>query len=628
MPLDRKRILPLWVKTVIGVLVVGAPIGVMMAMLIVHTGRPVDFTRWEMYGTRYLRPAARLLGAAVRYRGAQSAVAAAALEGQLDTELRALIELDGELAEPLDTTPAELGARGREDSQPVRIEARWRRLRQQGHSLSEAAALNAAIRTLINHVGDSSKLILDPDLDTYYVMDALLLREPEIVTAIGAIAEEATQRLAAKNLSLEERHQLGGKLAVLQAASEALATDLETAFQETPRFNDHKGLKPALQPRLRAATGALERLVTLVRQGVVVTAVPTATAAEIEQNATAAHEATMQLWADLFDQQDIMLGTRLHGAQTGRRNLYLSALAVVAVLSWLLVQLLRNFKVLRRTISALKDSTSVLQRAVEQIDQHNNAHGQALTRQAAALQETQTTAQQIKQTSQVAARSAVGILEVVERADSLGRVGESAIEASLHGLQDIRDQFSELAVKIHDLNEQTAQIGGITQTVKDLADQSNILALNAAIEAARSGEHGKGFSVVAREIRQLANQSIQATTRVQELLGSIGGAIRQTVSFAETGGQRIEVEVGQVKQSGESLRQLSKIVQESSSGVRQIANAVSEQNAGISQIFTAVIDQNRMMDDTVKRLDDTREATAQVKTASRGLTEVAEQLRV
>jgi methyl-accepting chemotaxis protein len=86
--------------------------------------------------------------------------------------------------------------------------------------------------------------------------------------------------------------------------------------------------------------------------------------------------------------------------------------------------------------------------------------------------------------------------------------------------------------------------------------------------------------------------------------------------------------VVQVKQSGESLRQLSKIVQESSSGVRQIANAVSEQNAGISQIFTAVIDQNRMMEDTVRRLDHTREATELVKSASRGLTEVADQLRV
>jgi methyl-accepting chemotaxis protein len=169
------------------------------------------------------------------------------------------------------------------------------------------------------------------------------------------------------------------------------------------------------------------------------------------------------------------------------------------------------------------------------------------------------------------------------------------------------------------------QIGSITQTVKDLADQSNILALNAAIEAARSGEHGKGFAVVAREIRHLADQSIQATNRVHELLESVGTATRQAVSFAETGGQRIDAELDQVKQSGESLRQLSKIVQESTAGVRQIAAAVNEQNVGISQIFTAVIDQNRMMDETVQRLDQTREATNQVKAASMSLTQVADQ---
>jgi methyl-accepting chemotaxis protein len=115
---------------------------------------------------------------------------------------------------------------------------------------------------------------------------------------------------------------------------------------------------------------------------------------------------------------------------------------------------------------------------------------------------------------------------------------------------------------------------------------------------------------------------------VQVLLGSIGSATRQAVSFAETGGHRIEAELGQVRQSGESLRELSKIVQESTSGVRHIAAAVNEQNVGISQIFTAVIDQNRMMDETVKRLDETREATLLVKSASQNLAQVADQLRI
>jgi methyl-accepting chemotaxis protein len=185
----------------------------------------------------------------------------------------------------------------------------------------------------------------------------------------------------------------------------------------------------------------------------------------------------------------------------------------------------------------------------------------------------------------------------------------------LGGLTDIRAQFQEVARCIRELNERTMQIGGITQTVKDLADQSNMLALNAAIEAVRSGEHGKGFGVVAREIRSLADQSIQATNRVQEILDGTNHAIRTAVSITETGGQRMEGGLLQVKESGENLHQLSKIVKESSQGVRQIAAAVSQQNAGITQIFSAVIDQNKMMEETANRLNATREAAKLVKGA-------------
>jgi hypothetical protein len=641
----KKRKLPMWAKViVVGGLII-APLGGMLTMLVQNTNYKIDFTRWEMYGTRYLRPASQLQEALTRYQGllrgtavagSDLAAARSQLEAEIDARLVALLALDQTLSEPLKTTALELGARGRQAAEPAKIEALWRQLqrdRSAGKSTPEGGAaivhsLRAAVRTLIGHVGDSSKLILDPDLDTYYVMDALLLKQPDLIDRIADVSEEAAGLLARKTVTLEERSSLAGKVALMLTAADGLKADLETAFQETAQFNDHKGLKVALAPRLRVALTALERLGGLLQTGLVVVPVATTTVAEIEQVESSAHAANTQLWADLLDHEDIMLGTHLEKDLASRRHVLLSALALLVLMVVMLVVFVRNFRTQSRTIVALQESVAMLTHAIGRIDEHSNANGQALTRQAAALQETQTTAQQIKQTSQVAAQSAVGILDLVDRADSLGRSGEGAIEGSLQGLQQIRSHFAELAVKIGELNERTMQIGSITQTVKDLADQSNILALNAAIEAVRSGEHGKGFSVVAREIRNLADQSIQATNRVQELLGSIGSATRQAVSFAETGGHRIEAELGQVRQSGESLRELSKIVQESTSGVRHIAAAVNEQNVGISQIFTAVIDQNRMMDETVKRLDETREATQLVKSASQNLAQVADQLRI
>ncbi len=173
----------------------------------------------------------------------------------------------------------------------------------------------------------------------------------------------------------------------------------------------------------------------------------------------------------------------------------------------------------------LATTVLMLNETVRDLESLSAAQNQSVTIQATALQETQVTAQEIKQTSQMAARKAEDILAMAEKADEIGRAGEASVEQSLAGLTDIRHQVREIAQKIADLTDRTRQIGSITDTVKDLADQSNMLALNAAIEAVRSGEHGKGFGLVAREIRRLADQSIQSTGRVKEILDNITEAI-------------------------------------------------------------------------------------------------------
>jgi methyl-accepting chemotaxis protein len=283
---------------------------------------------------------------------------------------------------------------------------------------------------------------------------------------------------------------------------------------------------------------------------------------------------------------------------------------------------------LKQVVGALQDSVRLLKQAGEDLGTSTAEQGETITRQATALQETQVTAQEIKQTSLLAAQKAETVLKLTEKADEVSSSGESAIESSLGGLTDIRAQVDEIARKIGQLSERTQQIGGITQTVKDLADQSNMLALNAAIEAVRSGEHGKGFAIVAREIRSLADQSIQATNRVREILDDISASIRGAVAITEKGSQKIEGGLQQVRVSGENLKQLSNIVKDNSAAVRQIAAAVSQQNAGITQIFSAVTDQTRMMDETMRRLETTTAAAGVLKDLSQRVSDVVRGFRV
>jgi methyl-accepting chemotaxis protein len=283
---------------------------------------------------------------------------------------------------------------------------------------------------------------------------------------------------------------------------------------------------------------------------------------------------------------------------------------------------------LRGTTASLQHGMRVLQATVSELEQANRQQERNIARQAAALQQTQVTAQEIKQSSLLAAEKADMVLSVAERAEEVGRLGEAALTGGLGGFEELRVQVEQMALRIAQLSERSQQIGGITQTVKELADQSNMLALNAAIEAVRSGEHGKGFSVVAREIRSLADQSIQATERVRDILGDISQAMLSAAKMTELGYMRMEEGLEHVRASGSNLRELTTITQDNSAAVRQIANAVSQQNAGISHIFSAVTDLSAMMNETVLSLQATTKATHALQEVSEQMQQVARSYRI
>ena len=282
---------------------------------------------------------------------------------------------------------------------------------------------------------------------------------------------------------------------------------------------------------------------------------------------------------------------------------------------------------LRDIPANLRQSVELLSAAVENLTASAGAQTAMIATQAVALQEMQVTVREIKQTSRTAADKAAGVVRVAERAEELDRVGSTAIERTLAGITEVIAEVQEVSQRTEDLDERARQIGRITETVKDLADQSNMLALNAAIEAARSGEHGRGFAVVAREIRALADQSIQATHRVRDILADISGAIRSAVSRTDTGMQKMEAGLVQARSSGESLRELSTIMRESFAAARQIGAAVSQQDAGVNQMTSAVGDLGQMMDALVERIEVTNKAVGDLRSATLGVTDLVQRFR-
>ena len=215
-------------------------------------------------------------------------------------------------------------------------------------------------------------------------------------------------------------------------------------------------------------------------------------------------------------------------------------------------------------------------------------HAELALQQSARLTEVTSTMEEIRQTSSVAASKAELVMQATQKAEESSATGQTTIENSLTGLQQNQAQIEQVVIQISNLTEHTQLVGEIIQTVKDLADQSNMLALNASIEAARAGEMGKGFGVVAGEIRSLADQSLTATGRVREVLTTIQTAIRTTASLAEQRKADMDRSLEQMRVSGTILREMAATVAESNQAARQIAVSVSQQNVGIAQIASAI----------------------------------------
>jgi|GEM_PF-2099552 len=262
---------------------------------------------------------------------------------------------------------------------------------------------------------------------------------------------------------------------------------------------------------------------------------------------------------------------------------------------------------------------------VQQLRSTSDQQTEGVSRQAAALQEAEQTVKEIRRSSQMTAEKASSLAASAEGAEQVGREGSAALERTLADLAAIRSEVSEMARRILALDERTREVSGIVDSVKDLADQSNMLAINAAIEAARSGESGRGFGVVAREMRGLADQSIRATHRIREVLNGVSASMREAAQFSEKGDERVRQSLDAVRTSSAQFQELAILIGDSSASMRQITAAVSAQDSGTQQMAMAIQELSGQMQRTLKTVQETQEATRSVQGLAESMSGLATQ---
>ncbi|PKM46300.1 MAG: hypothetical protein CVV03_05715 [Firmicutes bacterium HGW-Firmicutes-8] len=184
--------------------------------------------------------------------------------------------------------------------------------------------------------------------------------------------------------------------------------------------------------------------------------------------------------------------------------------------------------------------------------------------------------------------NAESVLKIAVEASNVARKGEQAVESTVSGMERIKATVYESAVKIKELGEHSQQIGEIIQVIDDIAEQTNLLALNAAIEAARAGEHGKGFAVVADEVRKLAERSSKATKEIAELITNIQKGTGKAVEAMEHGTQEVEEGVRLAHDAGTALEEIMNKVDQTHSQIKLISSAATQLNESSTQVVVAI----------------------------------------
>lgn len=257
---------------------------------------------------------------------------------------------------------------------------------------------------------------------------------------------------------------------------------------------------------------------------------------------------------------------------------------------------------LRNLIREVKETAEHVASSAEELSATSEQTGKAAEQIALTIQEVASGAEKqvhsVEESSKIISEMSSGVHQIAnnaqnvtvasQKAAEVAQEGNRAIHTAVKQMSSINQTVTELAAMVKGLGDRSREIGQIVEVITAIAEQTNLLALNAAIEAARAGEHGRGFAVVADEVRKLAEQSAHSAQQIAELIGNIQNETAKAVQSMEKGTGEVATGIEVVNSAGHSFEQIQRSVNDVAAQIEQVSAAVEEMSAGSEQMVQSV----------------------------------------
>jgi len=637
-------------------------------ILLADYSKQITFLQQEKNGLQYITQVRQLLAIIPQHRGMTNAY----LNGNITLKGK-ILEVEQKVDQAfskLQQVDNQLGGVLATGDKAEKLNQHWNELKDKAlrvsakESFKEHTQLIADTMDLIHRIADSSNLILDPELDSYYLMDLLVNRLPALTEAMGQARGLASGIAAAGMFTPENWSTLSIRVDRFQGAKTLTEESIEAGFKANSE------IAKQLEQAQKQATASVTEFARLLQKDMLEPDTIHVSSDQVFNSGTQAISHVFSFYDAITPVLNGLFEQRIAANYATERT---AIVIIVAVLTLIIYLFVGFFLSVRHSIRQLSEATEQLAQGdltaqvalstrdelsevANGINRMASAFAKLVGRVTGSINQVATAAEELStittQTQQgvssqqqeiemvassinemgasvqEVARSAGRAAEAANDANREAQNGQGVVNSTRQAIGRLATDIGESASSIKQLEQDSRNIGSVLVVIKEIAEQTNLLALNAAIEAARAGEQGRGFAVVADEVRTLASRTQASTQEIEDMISHLQSSANAAVTTMESSRASTDETVNKASQTEESLNTIAKSISAINDMNAQIASASEQQTAVADEVNISISNINTVSEQTAAGARQTKASSEELAKLATELQELVRQFKL